>query len=673
MADRATIEQAERLRDDINLHNYRYYVLDSPLDSDAQYDALMRELRALEEAHPELVTPESPTQRVGAAPSPEFQEVGHPQPMLSLANAFDEADLAAWHRRAAALLESDSFRMVCEPKIDGLAIALTYEEGKLARGATRGDGLRGEDVSANVRTISSVPLELRGGGSVPRRLEVRGEVYFPLDGFRRLNEERAERGDPLYANPRNSAAGSLRQLDPRITASRPLDIFIYQLGWAEDGAYPDSHWEVLAWLRELGFRISPEIEQASALEEAEAYHRRWLDDRHEKNYQTDGVVVKVDRLDYQRHMGFVGREPRWAIAYKFPSEQAITKLLDIGINVGRTGSLNPYAILEPVQVSGVTVKQATLHNEDDIQRKDIRLGDYVIVERAGEVIPQVVGPVVDRRSGDERPFRIPKRCPVCGEPVTRPEGEAMHRCTNSLCPAQTYERLRHFVSRGAMDIQGLGSKLVGALLEAGLVREMPDIYGLTKEQLLDMERMADKSADNLLAGIAASKGRPLPAVVFALGILHVGSETAELLGRRFGSVQRLAEATEEELEAVPGIGPIVAQAIADHFRQEGNRRVIERLQAAGVTTEMERTAVSEGPQSLAGKRLVVTGRLEQFTRSQIEGLIKELGGQVGGGVSKKTDYLVAGEDPGSKLADAERLEVRVLSEQEFAELIGGQP
>ena len=369
MADRATIEQAERLRDDINLHNYRYYILDSPLDSDAQYDALMRELRALEEAHPELVTPESPTQRVGAAPSPEFQEVGHPQPMLSLANAFDEAELAAWHRRAAALLESDSFRMVCEPKIDGLAIALTYEEGKLARGATRGDGLRGEDVSANVRTISSVPLELRGGGSVPRRLEVRGEVYFPLDGFRRLNEERAERGDPLYANPRNSAAGSLRQLDPRITASRPLDIFIYQLGWAEDGAYPDSHWEVLAWLRELGFRISPEIEQASALEEAEAYHRRWLDDRHEKNYQTDGVVVKVDRLDYQRHMGFVGREPRWAIAYKFPSEQAITKLRDIGINVGRTGSLNPYAILEPVQVSGVTVKQATLHNEDDIQRQ----------------------------------------------------------------------------------------------------------------------------------------------------------------------------------------------------------------------------------------------------------------------------------------------------------------
>ena len=669
MADRSTIERAEALREEINLHNHRYYALDSPLISDAQYDGLMRELRALEEAHPELVTPESPTQRVGAAPASQFQEVEHPQPMLSLANAFDEAELVAWSRRAAGLLETDAFAMVCEPKIDGLAIALTYEDGKLARGATRGDGLRGEDVTSNVRTIASVPLALRG--AAPRRLEVRGEVYFPLDGFRKLNEERAEKGEPLYANPRNSAAGSLRQLDSRITASRPLALFIYQLGWAEDGAYPGTHWEVLAWLRELGFRVNPEIERAETIEQVEAYHARWLEERHQKNYQTDGVVAKIDRLDYQRHMGSVGREPRWAIAYKFPAEQAVTRLLDIGINVGRTGSLNPYAVLEPVQVSGVTVKQATLHNEDDIQRKDIRIGDYVIVERAGEVIPQVVGPVLDRRTGAERPFEMPERCPVCGEPVTRPEGEAMHRCTNSVCPAQTFERLRHFVSQDAMDIQGLGGKLVSALLEAGLVWEMPDIYTLTKEQLLELERMGDKSTDNLLAGIAASKGRPLPAVISALGILHVGSETAELLARRFGSTQRLAEAGEEELEAIPGIGPKVAQAIAAHFRQEGNRRVVERLKEAGVAMEMEQAPLSTGPQPLAGKRLVVTGRLESFTRSQIEGLIKELGGQVAGSVSKKTDYLVAGEDAGSKLADAQELGVPVVSEQEFAELIGG--
>ncbi len=665
MPDQATIARIEQLREQLNDHNYRYHVLDAPLVSDAEYDSFMGELRALEEAHPELVAPDSPTQRIGAAPSPEFQGVAHPQPLLSLANAFDVAELAAWHRRASNLLETDTFQMVCEPKIDGLAIALIYQDGKLVRGATRGDGLRGEDVTPNVRTIRSVPLALQPAGNFPARMEVRGEVYLRRDGFERLNTERAERGEPLFANPRNAAAGSLRQLDSRISSGRPLDIWVYQLGWVEGGSAPSSHWDAMMWLRELGFRVSQEVQQVDSLTGAEEYYARWLKERHAKNYQTDGVVVKIDRRDYQQHLGFVGREPRWAVAYKFPAEQAVTRLLDIGVNVGRTGSLNPYAILEPVQVSGVTVRQATLHNEDDIRRKDIRVGDWVWVERAGEVIPQVVGPVTERRTGKERKFRMPRRCPICGTEVVRSEGEAMHRCLNTVCQAQVYERLRHFVSRGAMDIEGLGSKQVAALLETNLVREMPDIYGLSKEQLVAMERMGEKSTENLLAAIELSKCRPLPAVISSLGILHVGSETAELLARRFGSVMRLAEATEEDLQAIPGIGPKVAMAIVGHFRHDGNRRVIEGLRAAGVVMEMERAPEPEGPGIFTSKRLVVTGRLERSTRSEIEGLIKRLGGQVGGVVSKKTDYVVAGEDAGTKLQDARRLAVRVITEEEF--------
>jgi DNA ligase (NAD+) len=665
MADQATTKRVNQLREQIAHYNYQYYVLDSPTVSDTEYDVLFRELQSLEGAAHELVTPDSPTQRVGAAPSPEFQEVQHPQPLLSLGNAFDQEELAAWHRRAAGLLERPNFQVVCEPKIDGLAIALTYEKGHLIRGATRGDGLRGEDVTSNVRTIRSVPLVLRRTTDIPRRFEVRGEVFLPRDGFQRMNEERTERGEPLMANPRNAAAGSLRQLDSRITASRSLDIFIYQLGWSEDGVTPNTHWETLAWLRDLGFRVNPEIGRMDTLEEMEAYHALWEEERHHKNYATDGIVVKIDRLDFQRHLGFVGRDPRWAIAYKFPAEQAMTKLLGIGINVGRTGSLNPYAILEPVQVSGVTVRQATLHNQNDIQRKDLRIGDYVMVERAGEVIPQVVAPVVDRRTGSERVFQMPATCPVCDTPVVREPGEARRRCPNTVCPAQLYERLRHFVSQGAMDIEGLGSKQVAALLQADLVHEMPDIYALTKDQLVSMERIGEKSADNLITSIEISKHRPLPAVIIALGILHVGSETAELLTKRFGSIPRLAQASHEELQAIPGIGPVVASSIADHFQSEGNRRVVARLAESGVTMELELGVQAQGPKPFVGKRLVVTGRLERFTRSQIEGIIKELGGQVGSSVSKKTDYLVAGEDASSKLSDAQQLGVPVLSEEEF--------
>ena len=707
MADAATTERVQELREQLHRHNYLYHVLDAPVITDAEYDALFRELQTLEEANPDLADPGSPTQRVGAAPAPQFDEVTHPVPMLSLGNAFNEEELAAWRRRAAGMLERDDFAMVCEPKIDGLAIALTYESGRLTRAATRGDGVRGEDVTLNVRTIKSVPLVLQEpvhphpnplpsrerGFGIPPRMEVRGEVYFPRDAFRRMNEEREDAGEPLFANPRNAAAGSLRQLDPRITASRQLAIWVYQLGWAEDAETPPTHWETMQWLRNLGFRINPEIARFESTEEVAAYYDRWVRERDDKNYQTDGVVVKIDRLDYQRHLGFVGREPRWAIAWKFPAEQAVTRLLSIGINVGRTGALNPYAILEPVQVSGVTVKQATLHNEDDIRRKDIRIGDYVVVERAGEVIPQVVGPVAERRTGEETEFEMPALCPACNTGIVRDEGAAAHRCVNTACPAQRFERIRHFVSQAAMDIDGLGEKLVAQLLgshiacdletgqvyphlteELATIRDLPDIYGLTVEQLAAMERMGAKSAENLHAAIEASKQRPLPSVISGLGILHVGGETAELLARRFGSVERLMDATQEELEAVPGIGPIVAAGIASHFTNESNRSIVRRLGDAGVALESPEgwdAAQVDGPMPFEGMRFVVTGRLEGFTRSQAESFIKERGGQVSGSVSKKTSYVVVGEEPGSKRDDAERLGVTILSEDELTALAEG--
>ncbi len=521
-------------------------------------------------------------------------------------------------------------------------------------------------------------------------MEVRGEVYFPRDAFRRMNEEREGAGEPLFANPRNAAAGSLRQLDPRITASRQLAIWVYQLGWAEDAETPPTHWETMQWLRELGFRVNPEIARFESTDGVAGYYDRWVRERDDKNYQTDGVVVKIDRLDYQRHLGFVGREPRWAIAWKFPAERAVTRLLNIGINVGRTGALNPYAILEPVQVSGVTVKQATLHNEDDIRRKDIRIGDYVVVERAGEVIPQVVGPVAERRTGEETEFEMPTYCPACNSEVTRDEGAAAYRCVNIACPAQRYERIRHFVSQAAMDIDGLGEKLVAQLLgihlacdletrqvyphlseDLAVIRDLTDLYGLTQEQLEALERMGEKSAKNLVDAIDASKQRPLPSVISGLGILHVGGETAELLARRFGSIPRLMDASQDELEAIPGIGPIVAAGIASHFANEGNRSIVEGLREAGVALEALEgadAAQADGPMPFEGMRFVVTGRLEGFTRSQAESFIKERGGQVSGSVSKKTSYVVVGEEPGSKRDDAERLGVEILSEDELTAL-----
>ena len=687
MADAASTQRVQELREQLHRHNYLYHVLDAPLITDAEYDALFRELQTLEEAHPELADAGSPTRRVGAAPAPQFDEVAHPVPMLSLGNAFDEEEFEAWRRRAAGMLERDDFAMVCEPKIDGLAIALTYEAGQLTRAATRGDGLRGEDVTLNVRTIRSVPLVLQTGALLPPRMEVRGEVYFPRDAFRRLNEGREAAGEPLFANPRNAAAGSLRQLDPRITASRQLAIWVYQLGWAEDAETPPTHWETMQWLGKLGFRINPEIARLESTEEVAAYYDRWVRERDDKDYQTDGVVVKIDRLDYQRHLGFVGREPRWAVAWKFPAERAVTRLLSIGVNVGRTGALNPYAVLEPVQVSGVTVRQATLHNEDDIRRKDIRVGDVVVVERAGEVIPQVVGPVAEQRTGEETEFEMPARCPACNSEVMRDEGAAAHRCVNAACPAQQYERIRHFVSQAAMDIEGLGEKLVAQLLgvhlacdletrqvyphlteELATIRDLPDLYDLSQEQLLALERMGETSAKNLYEAIQASRRRPLPSVISGLGILHVGGETAELLARRFGSLERLRRATREELEAIPGIGPIVAAGIASHFENAGNQSITDRLRDALETPEEWDSPTADGPMPFEGMRFVVTGRLESFTRSQAESFIKERGGQVSGSVSRKTDYVVVGEEPGSKRDDAERLGVTVLSEEELTAL-----
>jgi len=670
MADQPAAARIDELREQLNLHNYRYHVLDSPLVGDSQFDALLAELRELEEADPDLVTPESPTQRIGGAPSPDFREVEHPQPMLSLGNAFQDTDLETWYKRAAAVLEVNNFAMVCEPKIDGLAIALTYEDGKLVRGATRGDGLRGEDVTPNVRTINSVPLTLIPNPSMPRRFEVRGEVYMPRDTFRQLNAVRAERGEQLIANPRNGAAGSLRQLDPQITSRRKLDVWIYSLGWTESGGVPETHNDVMEWLRELGFRVNPELRRVETLHGAINYHAEWVDSRFDKNYQTDGVVIKIDRLDYQRHLGFIGREPRWAIAYKFPAEQAITKLLEIGINVGRTGSLNPYAILEPVQVSGVTIQHATLHNENDIRRKDIRVGDYVIVERAGEVIPQVVGPILDRRPAGLERFAMPELCPVCETPILREKGEAAHRCVNTRCAAQQFERIKHFVSQAAMDIEGLGEKLVAQLLEQELIKDSSDIYRLTKEQIAAMERMGTKSAANLVAAIEWSKTRPLASVLSGLGILHVGGETADLLVRRFGTVRRLMGSTQEELQVTPGIGPIVAKSIVEHFANEGNRLIVEELEEAGVVLESDAELVIKGTQPFKGMRFVVTGRLEEFTRSEAESFIKDRGGQVTGSVSKKTDYVIMGEEPGSKSDDALRLEVRILSGDELITLAG---
>jgi len=678
--------RAAELREQLNYHNYRYYVLDSPEVSDAEYDALMGELRALEARFPDLLTADSPTQRVGAPPAAAFGTVEHSLPMLSLSNVFDPQELAAWHKRVSGLLDGAPFELVCEHKYDGLAVALRYEDGVFTVGATRGDGYRGEDVTANLRTIRTIPLRVKGG---PRRFEVRGEVVLSKAQFARINEERGRQGLPLYANPRNCAAGSLRQLDSTITAQRGLEVYVYALGWAEGhpGPPPATHWECLELLKSLGFRVNrvENLALATALEQVEDYYKVWLDRRESLPYQADGIVVKVDRLEQQALLGDVGREPRWATAYKFPADQATTRLLDIRINVGRTGTLNPYAVLEPVRVGGVTVSTATLHNEDYVAERDIRIGDWVTVQRAGEVIPQIVAPLTSRRTGEERSFAMPTACPSCGHPAARLPGEAAWFCLNSACPAQQLRKLEHFVSKGAMDIKGVGWATLEALVQAslvkdpgdlcvggaplealvrGLVRDPGDLYFVTVGHLLGLERMAEKSAQKAMSAIARSKERPLANVIVALGILNVGEETAHDLAQRFHSLDTLSAASVEELQTVPNIGPKVAASVVAFFQDYGNRALLDKLRRAGVRlAEEPSVAPAAGP--FQGLLFVLSGALSSLSRGEAEERIRRLGGAVGSNVTRKTSHLVVGADPGSKLERARALGTIVWDEAAF--------
>lgn len=669
---------AARLREVLNQHAYRYYVLDHPLIPDADYDLLMQALRKLEARFPELVTPDSPTQRVGGPPLERFEKVRHPEPLLSLNNAFGEEDVRAWYERCCRMLAEQLGHPVqpavtAELKIDGLAMALTYENGVLTVGATRGDGIEGENVTQNVRTIPAVPLRIPVDPSVgppPVRLEVRGEVYMRKRDFERLNEQLQARGERTFANPRNAAAGSVRQLNPQVTASRPLSFFAYGIGPVEGAEVPDSQYEVLQWLGRLGFPVNEHARRFEQLEDMLEYCRYWTEHRDELDYEIDGVVLKIDHRPWQALLGAISNAPRWAVAYKFPAREAITRLLDIMVSVGRTGVVKPVAVLEPVEVGGVTVSQATLHNEDYVRSRDIRIGDLVVVIRAGDVIPQVVRPVVEARTGNERLWRMPERCPSCGSPLVRLPGEADYYCVASDCPAQFVRLLEHFASRDAMDIEGMGSQVARQLAESGLVRRLSDLYRLKLEDLLKLEGFAETRARNLLRAIEASKQRPLSRLLFGLGIRHVGKTTAELLVQRFASIDELAAATLDELAAIEGVGPITAESIANWFRVEDNRRLIEELKELGVNMQRlpEEAPAAESP--VHGKTFVLTGALPHLTRKEAEELIKRAGGRVASSVSRNTDYVVVGENPGSKYDRARQLGIPMLDEDGLLRLLG---
>lgn len=668
--------RAAELRREIDRHAYRYYALDAPEISDAAYDSLVRELEAIEAAHPELVVPESPTQRVGAAPSTLFASVAHASRMYSLDNAMDFDELDAWLARVRDALGDRSCSFVTELKIDGSSLALTYAEGVLTRAATRGDGRTGEDVTANVRTVRDVPLRLRDeAGPAPfsdgLEIEVRGEVYLPKASFERLNAEQDQAGASPFANPRNAAAGSLRQKDPAVTASRDLATFMYAIADPRPlGLTRQS--ELLAWLRGAGFHVNPDVMTCASEDDVRAFCRDALTKRDALPYEIDGVVVKVDEFSLQDELGYTSKAPRWAIAYKFPPEEKTTRLLDIRVSVGRTGVLTPFAVFEPVFVSGSTIQRATLHNEDEIARKGVLIGDTIIVRKAGDVIPEVVGPVTGLRDGSERAFAMPTECPSCGGPVWREEGEVAARCTNVACPAQRHERLLHFTSRGAMDIEGLGDEIVGRLVDEGLVRDVADFYALTAGRLasLDMGRtkldgtpvvLGSTVAEKILANIEASKRRPLARLLFALGIRHVGATVAEVLAAEFGSVEEIEAADTERLAAVETIGPKIAASVRAFFDNPDNREVLGRLRERGVSMADERTAPAR-PQTLTGLTFVLTGALERYTRDEAGAALKELGAKVSSSVSSKTSFVVAGADAGSKLAKATGLGVPVLDE-----------
>lgn len=672
----AIARKVESLRSEIRRHNYLYHVLDDPEIPDAEYDRLFRKLTALEKDFPELITPDSPTQRVGAEPVKGFGTVRHVMPMLSLDNAFNEEELKEFHRRVIERLnigdDGDGLAYSAEPKLDGAAVSLLYQSGHLVRAATRGDGTTGEDITHNVRTIPSVPLLLLGSGC-PATLEVRGEVFMPRAGFEKFNELARQRGEKTFVNPRNAAAGSLRQLDPRLTAERPLDLYVYAVGQVEGGALADRHSAILDQLKRWGLKVCPERRVVNGITGCLQYYADIGKRRAELPYDIDGVVYKIDRLDYQQQLGFVSKAPRWAIAHKFPAQEELTVVRDIEFQVGRTGAVTPVARLEPIFVGGVTVSNATLHNMDELHRKDVRVGDAVIVRRAGDVIPEVVS-IIKKKGARRKPkVKMPEKCPVCGSKVVRIDEEAVARCTGGLyCAAQRSEALKHFVSRRAMDIEGLGSKLIEQLVALGRIKTPADLYGLGREELIQLERMGEKSADNLLAAVEKSKDTTLSRFLYGLGIREVGEATASALASSCGSLEAIMKASEDELQAVPDVGPVVASRIRAFFNEAHNAEVIQRLRDSGVRWKESRPAAVAKGGPLAGKTFVLTGTLTGMTRDEAKNRIRSLGGKVTGSVSKKTDYVIYGENPGSKLRQAQKLAIVTIDQTGLEKLLADQ-
>jgi DNA ligase (NAD+) len=663
------LDRIQTLRETINHHNYRYYVLDDPEVSDAEYDRLFDELLALEEKFPELVTPDSPTRRVGAAPLEEFKTVKHGLPMLSLNKATSDAEFLDFHRRVLELTQETESRIryAVEPKFDGLAVELVYVNGILTLGATRGDGVVGEDITLNVRTIKNIPLRLIGKPN-PDLIEVRGEVMMNKKDFASLNNKREAAGEPLFANPRNAAAGSVRQLDPKITNTRPLSMLAYGSGRIE-GKTLTNHWDTLHYMKALGFKTSQHVELCENTDQVRWYYEKILDLRDELPYEIDGVVVKVNDFSFQEKMGELSRSPRWAIAWKFPAQQEHTTVRDIIISVGRTGALTPVALLEPVRVGGVEVSRASLHNEDEVKKKDVRIGDIVVIQRAGDVIPEVVKVVDSTKTGREREFTMPDICPVCGSRVERPEGEAIHRCTGIACPAQIKENLAHFVSKGAMNMDGLGRKILDQMVDREIIHDQADLYFLKKEDLMKMDKMGDKLAENLLEAIDGSRNPALANLIYALGIRNVGQHLAVVLARHFKSIDNLAGQSVEDMTQVHEVGPIVAQSIYNFFRNPKNLSVLEKLKKGGVAFPVEAAeALEETP--FAGRTFVLTGALDAFTRDEARKIIEDLGGRVTSSVSKKTDFVLVGKDPGSKYDKARTLGVTTLNEGDFIEMLG---
>lgn len=656
-------KRMRELVDKVSHHDVKYYVEDNPEISDYEYDMLVRELVELEGRFPDIVLSDSPTQRVSGKPLEEFPKVEHRVAMLSLGNCYSSSELRDFDSRVRNWLGSEPVEYIVELKIDGLGIALLFEDFALTRGATRGDGMVGEDVTSNVKTIRSIPLKLNPEGGL-RNAEVRGEVYMPKAGLRKLNKDREAKGESLFANPRNAAAGSIRQLDPRIAAARPLEACFYTLSFNGD-RMPSTHEECLELMRKSGLKTSPHTKRFDTIDKVLEHILSWESKRDDIEYEIDGIVIKVNSLAQQSKLGYTAKEPRWAIAYKYPPKQMTTRLLDIQVQVGRTGTLTPVAVMEPVQVGGVTVTHATLHNEDEVKRKDLRIGDYVLIERAGEVIPQVVKPVIDRRTGKEKEFKMPQTCPVCGSKAIREEGEVARRCVNAACPAQVKERLAHFCSRSAMDIEGLGPSLIDQLVEKGMVRDAADLYELKKEQLLTLEGIAEKSSQNIIEAIRASIERDFSSVLFSLGIRHVGKTTSDVLSRALGSMDKVQTASVEELSKIDGIGQVVGNAIRDFMDNPSNRELLERLKKNGL--KMEGTRIAKGP--LSGKVFLFTGELASMARSEAEAAVEALGGTTGTSVTKTTDYVVVGKDPGSKLAKARNMKKTILDEKAFLDLI----